>query len=490
MAQEPISHFFARLGFKLKNDRTSWGATNGNAVLLRTWAHDLLQAPRRVRVFLNDQQQNGTLTGTNERKAHVRALWVGGCPGYAVVATRLAGRPGARETGEFRTDIVYPIERLVEEGVSIYAVLANPVLVAALGAHMQAHRVVANAAPAPQVLEDLTSQQPDEAHAQYLARMMREYLIDLAKRQKTATYSEVFDEFSLNRFSVIPVLDKVGKQCVAAGEPVLTALVVYATGASTGRCGPGFKEAFQVDEDDERQRIFEHWSEAQKAERLHKQDWADEELEASVLVYLEMMRLKLAGETFVKARYYQQLSERFGRPPGAFERRMQNISHLLSERELEWLQGLVPQANIGENVAPRLLMILDRHLPAILMETPLPDEVNDPAAVIEGAKKQVVVNAYERDPTAKPRCVKKWGTKCVVCDFDFHAAYGELGKGFIHVHHLRPLHTIGESYELDPETDLRPVCPNCHSMLHRKKEVLSIEELIGRLRWRFIVPSA
>lgn len=105
--------------------------------------------------------------------------------------------------------------------------------------------------------------------------------------------------------------------------------------------------------------------------------------------------------------------------------------------------------------------------------------------VIEGAKKQITVNAYERDPTAKLRCVKRWGAACVVCDFDFGAVYGRLGDGFIHVHHLKPMHCIGKEYLLNPEEDLRPVCPNCHAMLHRQKVVLSIDELRMQLRQRF-----
>jgi 5-methylcytosine-specific restriction protein A len=55
--------------------------------------------------------------------------------------------------------------------------------------------------------------------------------------------------------------------------------------------------------------------------------------------------------------------------------------------------------------------------------------------------------------------------------------YGDIGKGFIHVHHLKPVSQIGETYEVDPINDLRPVCPNCHAMLHRPEETLTIEEL-------------
>jgi len=45
---------------------------------------------------------------------------------------------------------------------------------------------------------------------------------------------------------------------------------------------------------------------------------------------------------------------------------------------------------------------------------------------------------------------------------------GEIGNEFIHVHHLTPIHKIGKEYKVDYKNDLIPVCPNCHSMLHRK----------------------
>jgi 5-methylcytosine-specific restriction protein A len=45
------------------------------------------------------------------------------------------------------------------------------------------------------------------------------------------------------------------------------------------------------------------------------------------------------------------------------------------------------------------------------------------------------------------------------------------------VHHLRPLAEVKEGYLLDPVTDLRPVCPNCHAMLHQRTPAYSIEEM-------------
>lgn len=106
-----------------------------------------------------------------------------------------------------------------------------------------------------------------------------------------------------------------------------------------------------------------------------------------------------------------------------------------------------------------------------------PDELEPGRKYVEGARKQVRVNAYERDPRARKACLKAHGFNCAVCGFNFEARYGVLGKGFIHVHHLKPLALMDGEYELDPAADLRPVCPNCHAMLHRQEKTLSIEEL-------------
>lgn len=118
------------------------------------------------------------------------------------------------------------------------------------------------------------------------------------------------------------------------------------------------------------------------------------------------------------------------------------------------------------------------------LPTQLPEEVDDEevTTVPEGARRTVQVNVYERDPNARRKCIAKWGLKCAVCSFDFAERYGTLGEGFIHVRHLKPLGEIGEQYELNPVTDLRPVCPNCHAMLHRKKPALGVDELKAILR--------
>lgn len=116
------------------------------------------------------------------------------------------------------------------------------------------------------------------------------------------------------------------------------------------------------------------------------------------------------------------------------------------------------------------------NVPRIAEEIPEKEIVKLP----EGAKKQTTVNAYERNPKAREICIQNYGYKCSVCEFDFEEVYGEIGIGFIHVHHLKPLSEINEEYQVDPVNDLRPVCPNCHSMLHKAN--FTIEQLRNTLR--------
>lgn len=96
----------------------------------------------------------------------------------------------------------------------------------------------------------------------------------------------------------------------------------------------------------------------------------------------------------------------------------------------------------------------------------------------EGEEEEIKGIRYERNSVARKKCVGHYGCKCTVCGMDFEKTYGELGKGFIEVHHIIPISQRGSEYEVNPIKDLVPLCSNCHSMIHRTKgEPLSIEEL-------------
>lgn len=100
----------------------------------------------------------------------------------------------------------------------------------------------------------------------------------------------------------------------------------------------------------------------------------------------------------------------------------------------------------------------------------------------KGIVHQVFVNAYERDRAARQACISHYGLACAVCDLQFEERYGALGAGFIHVHQVVAVTELGSDYELNPIEDLRPVCPNCHAMLHRQRPPLSIDVLRSIIR--------
>ena len=102
-------------------------------------------------------------------------------------------------------------------------------------------------------------------------------------------------------------------------------------------------------------------------------------------------------------------------------------------------------------------------------------------AYFEGAQKAILINAYERDRRARAVCLAHHGHVCQVCGFDFEKHYGDIGVGFIHVHHKTELALIGREYRVDPIEDLVPVCPNCHAMLHRRQPAYSVSELKAML---------
>jgi predicted HNH restriction endonuclease len=95
----------------------------------------------------------------------------------------------------------------------------------------------------------------------------------------------------------------------------------------------------------------------------------------------------------------------------------------------------------------------------------------------EGGKTTRLVNAYERNPIARKKCIEHYGVTCVVCGFNFEKVYGNIGKDFIEVHHLSKVSDKKQEYEVNPVEDLRPVCPNCHAMLHKKDPPYTIDEL-------------
>lgn len=144
--------------------------------------------------------------------------------------------------------------------------------------------------------------------------------------------------------------------------------------------------------------------------------------------------------------------------------KIKSFEWVLEDRQLAGVGGLWYALNFSEN----------EDVFAI-------EEVANPDSYTEGATKKISVNAYERNSEARAKCIAHYGCKCYICGFDFKNVYGDIGKGFIHVHHEVALAEIKKEYEIDPVKDLKPLCPNCHGIIHRTHPPISVDALIALL---------
>lgn len=199
--------------------------------------------------------------------------------------------------------------------------------------------------------------------------------------------------------------------------------------------------------------------------------WSDEELQTTIAAYLEIQEAERTGTAVNKAKTYRVLSSRFGRSPGAFERRMQNISAVLDAWNLPWIQGLKPMRNIGANVRPRISRLLREAYGALASNTEAYEKDvlsklgHSPASVPIGKKHPIsttrLVTAFDRDPAIKAWVLNNSRGKCECCGEP--APFQTVdGYPYLEVHHLRTLASGGS----DTISNALAICPNCHRRLH------------------------
>lgn len=122
---------------------------------------------------------------------------------------------------------------------------------------------------------------------------------------------------------------------------------------------------------------------------------------------------------------------------------------------------------------------------SLLEIVPMEDELDySDIDKLEGIAHSIISTHYERNPIYRTLCIANKGYKCAACGFDFNYTYGNLGSEYIHVHHKTPVSQLSGGMKINPITDLVPVCPNCHAMLHRKNPPLTIAELREIMNFR------
>lgn len=142
---------------------------------------------------------------------------------------------------------------------------------------------------------------------------------------------------------------------------------------------------------------------------------------------------------------------------------LENAIHILIEKDCNQLASL---------------LLMDSKI--ISNEESTDEELDNVVSVVgvEGKRIEYYTYKYERKPKLRKLAIRMHGCKCKTCGFDFEDAYGELGREFIEIHHIKPLYSLTEEAEVNPSTDLVPLCSNCHRMIHRSRsKIITVAEL-------------
>jgi 5-methylcytosine-specific restriction protein A len=139
---------------------------------------------------------------------------------------------------------------------------------------------------------------------------------------------------------------------------------------------------------------------------------------------------------------------------------------------------------VSDPAAEQLEHAWQQHLPRIRLELGAADELPDTA--VEGVVSVRLIKHRSRERALRAAKLAETAAKsvngrlrCEVpdCGFDFEDRYGELGRGFAHVHHLRPLADAPGPTQTRLE-DLAVVCANCHAMIHAGGETRALDDLV------------
>lgn len=148
---------------------------------------------------------------------------------------------------------------------------------------------------------------------------------------------------------------------------------------------------------------------------------------------------------------------------------MLTSEELLNDPTLSKMQILT--ARVGSNflLSGSQSQLVKNYWDGLNLEVKEPDD--DLPSSKEGRIQLRLHKVRERDPKLRKKAIdifvrKNGGIFCEVCKFSFEEKYGDLGKGFIEVHHLKPISEYADNETTSIE-NLKLVCSNCHRMIHK-----------------------
>jgi 5-methylcytosine-specific restriction protein A len=220
--------------------------------------------------------------------------------------------------------------------------------------------------------------------------------------------------------------------------------------------------------------------------------WSEQEIEAAVNVYLEMLDYQNRGQPYSKTKVRKDTlsAQLVNRSPASFEFRMRNITAVMDELRFTPLKGYIAAPNVGRyrSLIRRLLQarldVDDEIVPTAVEET-LDQQVrslrkrglikrpegNSNPRKVEQADRE----AFVRDPWVKAWVLQQAAGKCERCDNPAPFLTKD-GQPFLEVHHVIPLTEHGP----DKVENAVAICPNCHRECHFGADIIECREELYR----------
>ncbi|MFL1490221.1 HNH endonuclease [Pseudomonas antarctica] len=211
--------------------------------------------------------------------------------------------------------------------------------------------------------------------------------------------------------------------------------------------------------------------------------WSDEELEASVDVYLKMLKLENKGQPFNKKFEHKLLHEGAlsARSLASVDYRMRNISAVFEILNQTPIAGYASAKNVGSGVVSRISRILaQRGIVESQDNAPTFDEEllerravklqskpikTKPEGIRAPQQVSITSTSYVRDPEVRAWVRHQAAGVCEGCGL-FAPFNLDNGQPFLEVHHVKHLAQKGS----DRITNAVALCPNCHQRCHRSSD--------------------
>jgi Domain of unknown function (DUF3883) len=131
-------------------------------------------------------------------------------------------------------------------------------------------------------------------------------------------------------------------------------------------------------------------------------DWSADEVAILLADYFLMLADELAGRPYSKAEHFRGVMSMIGRSKGSIEFKHMNVSAVLDEIGLPWIQGYKPRAHYQDSLADAVSQYLIQHPDVLSLAAPGPVPIRNDGDIL--VPPPALLNS---DPESRPAGIRR-----------------------------------------------------------------------------------